>query len=178
MKKLFTLVALLAMVLGANAKWGDTPIYTIDYSTYQGFPFYVMGYVPEFDNGCMTDFGAGFGYKTDEEMADFTGGTEVGTVKTQSGAVYHKVQLDAPAWHQYFIADGISTKIDGKYKVVAKVKASAAVSINVNMGWGWGAGEQASQTVSIPDGADFQEVTWEYEGIGRLLWSCHQGLHG
>ena len=166
MKKLFTLVALLAMVLGANAKWGDTPIYTIDYSTYQGFPFYVMGYVPEFDNGCMTDFGAGFGYKTDDEMADFTGGTEVGTVKTQSGAVYHKVQLDAPAWHQYFIADGISTKIDGKYKVVAKVKASAAVSINVNMGWGWGSGEQASQTVSIPDGADFQEVTWEYEGIG------------
>lgn len=166
MKKLFTLVALLAMVLGANAKWGDTPIYTIDYSTYQGFPFYVMGYVPEFDNGCMTDFGAGFGYKTDDEMADFTGGTEVGTVKTQGGTVYHKVQLDAPAWHQYFIADGIGTKIDGKYKVVAKVKASAAVSINVNMGWGWGAGEQASASVSIPDGADFQEVTWEYEGIG------------
>ena len=171
MKKLFTLVALLAMVLGANAKWGDTPIYTIDYSTYQGFPFYVMGYVPEFDNGCMTDFGAGFGYKTDAEMEDFTGGTEVGTVTTQGGAVYHKVQLDAPAWHQYFIADGISTKIDGKYKVVAKVKASAAVSINVNMGWGWGAGEQASQTVSIPDGADFQEVTWEYEGIGGA--SCN-----
>ena len=171
MKKLFTLVALLAMVLGANAKWGDTPIYTIDYSTYQGFPFYVMGYVPEFDNGCMTDFGAGFGYKTDAEMEDFTGGTEVGTVTTQGGAVYHKVQLDAPAWHQYFIADGIGTKIDGKYKVVAKVKASAAVSINVNMGWGWGAGEQASQTVSIPDGADFQEVTWEYEGIGGA--SCN-----
>ena len=171
MKKLFTLVALLAMVLGANAKWGDTPIYTIDYSTYQGFPFYVMGYVPEFDNGCMTDFGAGFGYKTDAEMEDFTGGTEVGTVTTQGGAVYHKVQLDAPAWHQYFIADGIGTKIDGKYKVVAKVKASAAVSINVNMGWGWGSGEQASQTVSIPDGADFQEVTWEYEGIGGA--SCN-----
>ena len=165
MKKLFTLVALLAMVLGANAKWGDTPIYTIDYSTYQGFPFYVMGYVPEFDNGCMTDFGAGFGYKTDDEMADFTGGTEVGTVKTQSGAVYHKVQLDAPAWHQYFIADGISTKIDGKYKVVAKVKASAPCTININMGWSWQE-DPKSASVSIPDGADFQEVTWEYEGIG------------
>ena len=171
MKKLFTLVALLAMVLGANAKWGEQPIYTIDYSTYQGFPFYVMGYVPEFDNGCMTDFGAGFGYKTDAEMEEFTGGTEVGTVKTQGGTVYHKVQLDAPAWHQYFIADGISTKIDGKYKVVAKVKASAAVSINVNMGWGWGAGEHAEASVSIPDGADFQEVTWEYEGIGGA--SCN-----
>ena len=171
MKKLFTLVALLAMVLGANAKWGDKPVYTIDYSTYQGFPFYVMGYVPEFDNGCMTDFGAGFGYKTDAEMEEFTGGTEVGTVTTQGGTVYHKVQLDAPAWHQYFIADGIPTKVDGKYKVIAKVKASAAVSINVNMGWGWGDGQQASTSVSIPDGADFQEVTWEYEGIGGA--SCN-----
>ena len=170
MKKLFTLVALLAMVLGANAKWGDTPIYTIDYSTYQGFPFYVMGYVPEFDNGCMTDFGAGFGYKTDAEMEDFTGGTEVGTVTTQGGAVYHKVQLDAPAWHQYFIADGISTKIDGKYKVVAKVKASAACTININMGWSWQE-DPKSASVSIPDGADFQEVTWEYEGIGGA--SCN-----
>ncbi len=170
MKKLFTLVALLAMVLGANAKWGDKPVYTIDYSAYNGFPFYVMGYVPEFDNGCMTDFGAGFGYKTDEEMADFTGGTEVGTVTTQGGVVYHKVQLDAPAWHQYFIADGIPTKVDGKYKVIAKVKASAAVSINVNMGWSWEE-DPKSASVSIPDGADFQEVTWEYEGIGGA--SCN-----
>jgi hypothetical protein len=165
MKKLFTLVALLAMALGANAKWSEQPIYTIDYSTYNGFPFYVMGYVPEFDNGCMTDFGAGFGYKTDDEMADFTGGTEVGTVTTQGGAVYHKVQLDAPAWHQYFIADGIPTTIDHKYKVIAKVKSTADVSINVNMGWGWNSGEQASATVSIPGDTEFQTVEWEYEGI-------------
>ena len=43
MKKLFTLVALLACFLGAKAEWNQ--VYTIDYSTYQGFPFYVMGYV-------------------------------------------------------------------------------------------------------------------------------------
>ena len=165
MKRLFTLVALMAMVLGANAKWSDEPVYKIDYSTYQSFPFYVMGYVPEFDNGCMTDFGAQYGYKTDDEMADFTGGTEVGTVATSNGTVYHKVLLDAPAWHQYFIADGIQTEVDGKYKVVAKVKATAAVSINVNMGWGWGSGEQASASVAIPEGGDFQEVEWTYEGI-------------
>ena len=171
MKRLFTLVALMAMVLGASAKWSDEPVYKIDYSTYQGFPFYVMGYVPEFDNGCMTDFGAQYGYKTDDEMADFTGGTEVGTVKTQGGAVYHKVLLDAPAWHQYFIADGITTEIDGKYKVVAKVKATAAVNINVNMGWGWGDGQQASASVAIPEGGDFQEVEWTYEGINGA--SCN-----
>ena len=155
----------MAMVLGASAKWSDEPVYKIDYSTYQGFPFYVMGYVPEFSNGCMTDFGAQYGYKTDAEMADFTGGTEVGTVATSNGTVYHKVLLDAPAWHQYFIADGIQTEVDGKYKVVAKVKATAAVSINVNMGWGWGNGEQASASVAIPEGGDFQEVEWTYEGI-------------
>ena len=165
MKRLFTLVALMAMVLGASAKWSDEPVYKIDYSTYQGFPFYVMGYVPEFSNGCMTDFGAQYGYKTDAEMADFTGGTEVGTVATSNGTVYHKVLLDAPAWHQYFIADGIQTEVDGKYKVVAKVKATAAVSINVNMGWGWGNGQQASASVAIPEGGDFQEVEWTYEGI-------------
>ena len=171
MKRLFTLVALMAMVLGASAKWSDEPVYKIDYSTYQGFPFYVMGYVPEFDNGCMTDFGAQYGYKTDDEMADFTGGTEVGTVKTQGGAVYHKVLLDAPAWHQYFIADGIQTEVDGKYKVVAKVKATAAVNINVNMGWGWGDGQQAHASVAIPEGGDFQEVEWTYEGINGA--SCN-----
>ena len=162
MKKLFTLVALLTCFLGAKAdNWGDQPIYSIDYTTYQGFPFYVMGYVPEFDNGCMADYGAGFGYKTDAEMADFTGGTEVGTVTTQGGVVYHKVQLDAPAWHQYFAADGIPTKIDGKYKVVAKVKASEDVTINVNMGWSWSE-DPVSASVTIPQSDEFVEVTWQY----------------
>ena len=162
MKRLLTLFVLLALFLGAKAEWNQ--VYTIDYSTYRGFPFYVMGYVPEFDNGCMTDYGAMYGYKTDSEMeeGEFN---EVGTVITAGGAVYHKVQLDEPAWHQYFLADGIPTKIDGKYKVVAKVKASADCSINVNMGWGWGEGQQASASVAILGESDFQEVVWEYSGI-------------
>jgi len=166
MKKLFTLVALLTMVLGANAKWSDAPIYKIDYSTLTGFPFYVMGYVPEFDNGCMTDFGAMFEYanKSEEDAKEGGKSSDV-IVKTGSGVEYYKISLESPGWHQYFIADGISTKVDGKYKVIAKVKASATVSINVNMGWGWGSGEQVGTSVSIPEGADFQEVTWEYEGI-------------
>ena len=169
MKKLFTLVALLACFLGAKAEWQE--VYKIDYSTYQGFPFYVMGYVPEFDNGCMTDFGSNFRYETqatldgdgDGKWKD--GESSVGTVKTSGGTEYQKVTGAGPYWHQYFIADGIQTKLDGKYKVIARVKASAACSIGVNMGWGWGAGEQASATVAIPDGGDFQEVTWEYSGI-------------
>ena len=170
MKKLFTLVALLAMVLGANAKWGDTPIYTIDYSTYQGFPFYVMGYAPTMDGTAMVDA------PTTQKLwrgneGDFPGEDACTGKVTVNGTEFWVQETETNQWRQYFIADGISTKIDGKYKVVAKVKASAAVSINVNMGWGWGDGQQAGASVSIPDGADFQEVTWEYEGIGGA--SCN-----
>ena len=173
MKKLFTLVALLAMVLGANAQGGKwEQVYTIDYSTYQSFPFYVMGYVPEFDNGCLTDFGSNYRYETQENLDGDGDGkwkdgeSSVGTVKNQGGTEYQKVTGAGPYWHQYFIADGIPTKIDGKYKVIAKVKASEAASINVNMGWGWGSGQQLGASVAIPDGADFQEVEWQYEAIG------------
>ena len=173
MKKVFTLLALLTCFLGANAQGGKwEQVYTIDYSTHTGFPFYVMGYVPEFDNGYMTDFGAAYRYATQEELdgdgdAKWKDGeTSVGTVKTEGGTEYQKVTGANPYWHQYFIADGIPTTIDGKYKVVAKVKASAACSINVNMGWGWGGGQQAGTSVAIPEGSDFQEVEWQYEGIG------------
>ncbi len=173
MKKVFTLLALLTCFLGANAQGGKWErVYSIDYSTHTGFPFYVMGYVPEFDNGYMTDFGAAYRYATQADLdgdgdAKWKDGeTSVGTVKTEGGTEYQKVTGANPYWHQYFIADGIPTTIDGKYKVVAKVKASAACSINVNMGWGWGNGQQAGMSVSIPEGSDFQEVEWQYEGIG------------
>lgn len=102
---------------------------------------------------------------------DFPGEDACTGKVTVNGTEFWVQETETNQWRQYFIADGISTKIDGKYKVVAKVKASAAVSINVNMGWGWGAGEHAEASVSIPDGADFQEVTWEYEGIGGA--SCN-----
>ena len=167
MKKLFTLVALLAVFLGAKAEWVED--YSIDYSQKTAFPFYVMGYVPEWVDGVMTDYGAQYGYKTDAEMDDFTGGTEVGTVTTEGGTVYHKVQLDNPAWHQYFIADGIKTEIDGSYKVTAMAKASEQVTVNVNMGWGWGEGQQAGGSVTI--GTEWAEVEWEYSGIGGT--SCN-----
>ena len=173
MKKLFTLVALLAMVLGANAKWSEKPIYTIDYSKYQGFPFYVMGYVPEFINGVMTDFGADYRYETqanldgdgDSKWKD--GESSVGTVTTQGGTEYQKVTGAGPYWHQYFVGDGIQTETGGKYKIVAKVKATATCTVNVNMG-DWGAAQ--GQSVSIPEGSDFQEVEWVYEDISNT--SC------
>jgi hypothetical protein len=131
-----------------------------------------MGYVPEFDNGCMTDYGSNYRYETqanldgdgDSKWKD--GESSVGTTKTSNGTEYQKVTGAGPYWHQYFIADGIPTKIDGKYKVIAKVKASNACSINVNMGWGWGGGQQMGANVAIPGDTEFQTVEWQYEGIG------------
>ena len=159
MKKLFTLFAFLACFLGAKAEWVED--YKIDYSTYSGFPFYVMGYVPEWYDGVMTDFGANYKYVTldnaDGESSDVT-------VKTNNGTEYYKISLDSPGWHQYFIADGIPTELDGAYTVKAMMKASEACSINVNMQWGWGQGQSLSNTVNV--GTEWAEVEWEYTGIG------------
>ena len=164
MKKLFTLVAFLTLVMGAKAEWVED--YKIDYSSYKGFPFYVMGYVPEFIDGVMTDFGAMYKYVTldneDGESSDVI-------VKTQTDVEYYKIPLEEAGWHQYFIADGIPTEIDGAYTVKAMVKASEACTINVNMGWGWGNGEQTGTSVEI--GTEWAEVEWEYSGIGGT--SCN-----
>ena len=165
MKKLFTVVALLSVFLGAKADWVQD--YSIDYSTHKGFPFYVMGYVPEWIDGVMTDFGANYKYVAvdgAEETSDVI-------VATEQGVEYYKIAVDGGAWHQYFIADGIPTELDGSYTVKALVKASEACTINVNMGWGWGDGQQAPASVTIPASADFQEVEWEYSGIGGT--SCN-----
>ena len=163
MKKLFTLVALLACFMGAKAEWVED--YNVDYSKYSGFPFYVMGYVPEWFNGVMTDMGGNYRYVTLDNEA---GETSDVIVKTHSGVEYYRLPSDG-TWHQYFIADGIPTELDGAYTVKAMVKASEAVTINVNMGWGWGEGQQASASVNI--GTEWAEVEWEYSGIGGT--SCN-----
>jgi len=168
MKKLFTLVALLAMFLGANAQGGKwEKVYSVDYTTYQGFPFYVMGYVPEFDNGHMTDYGANYKYAEVKDDAEETSDV---IVTTQGGVQYYR-WTEGGGWHQYFIADGIPAKLDGKYKVIAKVKATNACTINVNMGWGWGDGQSKSASVSIPGDTEFQDVEWTYDAIGGT--SCN-----
>ena len=166
MKKLFTLVALLAVFLGAKAEWVED--YKIDYSTYTGFPFYVMGYVPNWNAGIMTDLGNGFkSVKVEgaEETSDVI-------IKTSDGTEYYTIEVEGDKpFHQYFIADGIPTELDGAYTVKALVKASAACTINVNMGWGWNEGQQTGASVAIPASDDFVEVQWEYSGIGGT--SCN-----
>ena len=167
MKKLFTLVALLACFLGAKAEWVED--YTIDYSTYNGFPFYVMGYVPEWVDGVMTDYGSDFRYETQANLDGDGDGkwkegeSSVGTVTTSNGTEYQKVTGAGPYWHQYFIADGIPTAdMADTYVVKAIVKASQTCTVHVNMGnWSSAVGVD----VQIPASDDFQEVEWEVNGV-------------
>ncbi len=163
MRKLFTLIALLSVFMGAKAEWVED--YKIDYSTKSGFPFYVMGYVPEWYDGVMTDLGANYKYVAVEGAEE----TSDVIVRTDGGTEYYRIALESPEWHQYFIADGIPTEIDGAYTVKAMVKASEPVSVKVNMGWGWGDGQQASASVNI--GTEWAEVEWEYSGIAGA--SCN-----
>ena len=167
MKKLFTLVALLTVFMGVNAaNWQK--VYEKSYSEFTAFPYYVMGYVPEWYGGIMTDFGANYRYETQENLDGDgdskwkDGESSEGTVKNAGGTEYQKVTGAGPYWHQYFIADGIPTQMDGHYKVVAKAKATAACSINVNMG-NWGSALGCN--VSIPQSDDFVDVEWEYDNI-------------
>jgi hypothetical protein len=123
------MLAFALFIMGAGEAKSQEPIYSIDYSTYNSFPFYVMGFTPEWVDGIMTDRGA-------------------------------------EGWHQYFIADGIPTEKDGSYVVKALVRSSATLQFNINMGWGWGEGEKLGASVTIPQSTEFQEVVWQYEGIG------------
>ena len=159
MKKLFTLFAFLACFLGAKAEWVED--YKVDYSNYSGFPLYVMGFVPEWVDGVMTDMGGNFEYaaldNTEGKYSDVT-------VKTNNGTEYYKIEKEEGTWHQYFIADGIPTELDGAYTVKAMVKASEACSVPVQFQWGWGEGQRVSSTLKI--GTEWAEVEMDFSGIG------------
>ena len=159
MKKLFTLFVLLTCVLGAKAEWVED--YKVDYSQYSGFPFYVMGFVPEWVDGVMTDMGGNFEYvKTDNEE----GKSSDVIVKTNDGTEYYKIEKTDGTWHQYFFADGIPTELDGSYTVKAMVKASEACTVPVNFQWGWEEGQRVSSSLNV--GTEWAEVEMEVSGIG------------
>ena len=158
MKKLFTLFVLLTCVLGAKAEWVED--YKVDYSTYSGFPFYVMGFVPEWVDGVMTDMGGNFEYVTTDNE---DGKSSDVIVKTNNGTEYYRIEKEG-TWHQYFIADGIPTELDGSYTVKAMVKASEACTVPVNFQWGWGDGQRVSSSLNV--GTEWAEVEMEVSGIG------------
>lgn len=66
-----------------------------------------------------------------------------------------------PSWYQYFIADGVPTKVDESYTVVVNCKASEDVNLGMNMGWGWGEGEVINGT--LPISTDWAEVEVDFK---------------
>ena len=159
MKKIFTLLAFLTCFLGAKAaNWVE--VAKIDFSTYTGFPHYVMGYVPEWFDGVMTDFGGGYKYVEVKDDAEETSDV---IVKTNNGVEYYKIEVPDGTWHQYFVQTGIPTQMDGHYKAVAMVKASESVTVPIQMRWSWSA-DPVSAEATI--GTDWAEVEWEFSGIG------------
>ena len=107
----------------------------------------------------MTDMGGNYTYEA-IQGAEHTSDV---IVKTNDGTEYYRLPSEN-TWHQYFIAQGIPTKVGGKYTVKAMVKASEPCSVNVNMLWGWEEGQQINAIVHI--GTEWQEVEWECYSIG------------
>ena len=161
MKKLFTLFAFLTLFMGAKAaNWVE--VASIDFSTYNGYPHYVMGYVPEWVGGVMTDYGGGYRYA---EVKDDATETSDYIVTTNNGVQYYRFENTEGVWHQYFVITGFPTTIDGRYKVVAYAKASEAVTVSGDMRWDWSDGCVVSAT-SSSFGTEWAEVEWEFSGIG------------
>ena len=165
MKKLFTLIAFLAVVMGAKADWVED--YKIDYSQQSDFPFYVMGYAPSIIDGVLVDNPIPYRKLWRGNEDDFPGADQC-TEVTVNGTTFYEQALESNPWRQYFIADGITTEMDGSYKVTAMVKASEQVTVNINMGWSWSA-DPAKASVTI--GTEWAEVEWEYSGIAGT--SCN-----
>lgn len=163
MKKLLSLVVLMLFYLGASAE-GET-IYEIDYSTKKGYPFNVMSFVPEWVDGVMTDLGGLYEYAKKDEAER----TSDVIVTTDSGVEYYRLDKlpGTGLWHQYLLADGIVTELNGVYIVKAMVKASEATNITVYMGWGLGQDEQVYKSAAIS--TEWTEVEWVYSGIGGTL---------
>ena len=160
MKKLFTLIALLTCFLGARAEWVQD--YKIEYSSFNDFPHYIMGYAPTIENGVMVDNPEPYRKIWRGNEDDYPGDDGMEDV-TINGASYKQQSLDSNPWRQYFIATGIKTEIDGTYTVKAMVKASQEVTINVDMRWSWG---ENPVSTSVKIGTEWKEVEWEHSGIG------------
>ena len=75
------------MFMGAKAA-ELVQYYKIDHSHYSGFPFHVMGYIPEWVDGVKTDYGAMYKYVT---LVNKDGLTNVVIVKPQDGAQYYRI---------------------------------------------------------------------------------------
>ena len=148
MKKLFTLVAMALMAVGANAQ---TKIAEADFTTATEFTGWT-----QFDDS-----------QTDGKVELGAEGLEI-TVGIQTGQLWQPQIM--------VIGDGsFNLEEDGNYKVVVTAKFPTAGSLQINMG-SWSANDQAQFPVEAT--GDFQEVVCDFEGWSvtaegaHLLFQC------
>ena len=156
LKKLLSLAAVAALGISANAEVVEDIM--INYANYTSFPFYVMGYIPEFSDGVMKTTAPFYKYvKTSEatqEQIDASIGTE-----TINGDECYIVPTEEPQWYQFFAANG--NVVAGKeHTVTICAKASEEVTINMNFQWGWGDGQRYSADYTIP--TEWAEIEYTY----------------
>ena len=168
MKKLFTLIAFLTVVVGAKAAMEWVEDYKVDYSAFKEFPFWVMGSAPTFNGEAMYDEAPTYKiFRDDDDEYKNLSDDEKASCEdvTISGAAFKKYWMPdgSTPWRQYFLtACEIPTEIDGSYKVTAKVRATEACTVNMQMG-DWG--KLVATATSIPASTEWVDVEWEFSGI-------------
>ena len=149
MKKLFTLVAMALMAVGANAQ---TKIAEVDFTTATEFTGWT-----QFDDS-----------QTDGKVELQAGEALAITVGVQTGQLWQPQILVIP--------DGsFNHAEDGDYKVVVTAKFPTAGTLQINMG-SWSANDQAQFPVEASD--DYQTVECDFSGWSvdaegaHLLFQC------
>ena len=150
MKKLFTLVAMALMAVGANAQ---TKIAEVDFTTATEFTGW-------------TQFDAS--QEADSKVELQAGEGLAITVGTQTGQLWQPQIM--------VIGDGsFNLAEDGDYKVVVNAKFPTAGTLQINMGT-WSANDQAQFPVEASD--DFQTIECDFSGWSvdaegaHLLFQC------
>ena len=149
MKKLFTLVAMALMAVGANAQ---TKIAEVDFTTAAEFTGWT-----QFDDS-----------QTDGKVELQAGEALAITVGVQTGQLWQPQIMVIP--------DGsFNLAEDGDYKVVVTAKFPTAGTLQINMG-SWSANDQAQFPVEASD--DYQTVECDFSGWSvdaegaHLLFQC------
>ena len=149
MKKLFTLVAMALMAVGANAQ---TKIAEADFTTATEFTGWTQFADEQTDGKCELQAGEGLAI----------------TVGVQTGQLWQPQIM--------VIGDGsFNLEEDGNYKVVVTAKFPTAGTLQINMG-SWSANDQATFPIEASD--DFQTVECDFEGWSvnaegaHLLFQC------
>jgi hypothetical protein len=146
MKKLFTLVAVAFMALGANAQ---AVIAEADFTTAESFNGWTQFDASQEEAGSKVELVAGEGLAI--------------TVASQTGQLWQPQIM--------VIGDGSFNLLeDGNYKVIVNAKFPTAGQLQINMGT-WSANDQAA--FDVPESADFQEVECLFEGWGKDMEGSH-----